>query len=177
MRLLSPFAFAVLFLTAAPLHAQDFSDVTVVPSFPGSANGRYVGTISVTETAPRPPATAALPIPAPSQIMRSRATGRVQASIQSGKIRLLGTPGSNLLGYLDEPAYASISVDPVVGSPGGVFINFAAHARNGTGTIERIADRVRLRFELLASHVEFASGDQTVSVTRTVIIDLTRTGN
>src|SRR5688572_26068507 len=92
--------------------------VTVLPTLRSSAaepepfvkSGRYVGIITVTEKIPLAGFTG-IPstTPRPHEYVSTKATGRVVATVGTG-IRILGTPGSNLLGYLDEPNFAAIKM-------------------------------------------------------------------
>jgi hypothetical protein len=175
MRLL-PFLLAATLLAMVPLRASDldFPTGTIPIQFPAAANGTYAGIIVVTASEPKVPGSALLPNPPAGSVLRNRASGRLRATVLNGKIRLLGTPGSSLLGFLDEPAFASISVDAITAAPASEFLGFTARARNGFGSIGWHGGRLRLRFELPAPHLDFASEDQEIMGTRVVVIDLTK---
>lgn len=162
----------IFLLTASQLTAEvdfPFPRVEPSPSFKGKP-GRYSGIITVVERVPRTGA-ALLPDPPTGSFLESKASGRVTAAVIGGAyIRILGTPGSNLLGCLDAPSYAAITVETVT-TTGQAVLGYVAKAQKGNGAASAQGNRVRLRFEIETT------SDTAVMRTATVLIDLTRVGD
>src|SRR5215204_3196563 len=92
--------------------------VTVLPTLrsfavdpePFLKRGRYVGTITVVEKIPLNDLNG-IDTHDRNNFVSTKATGRVVGTVLRG-IRVLGTPGTHLLGYLDEPNFAAIKINP-----------------------------------------------------------------
>ena len=168
----------VSLLIAGPVSAQvsDIPRIILPPAFAAKA-GRYAGIITVMEKAPLPPSAALLPDPPAGSYLQTRASAQVTAGFSAGRIRVLGAPGSVLLGYLDEASFASVSIDRVYAIPNGEFVGFVAKSRKATGEVSARGDRIRLRFQIPIERPEFAAADQSVSIIAEVLVDLTRVGN
>jgi hypothetical protein len=145
-----------------------------VPPPPQPTPGKYVGVITVIEKIPTLPSAVPVPNATPKDELTQRRTERITASVHGARIRLLGQPGSNVLGSLDEPNFATIELTATYIPGSSIVAGTLAEARKGVGDYAFNADRVRLTFLLPAAHKDFTAGDQTVSGEMHVRIDLTR---